>query len=456
MTIDQVLRRVVRGHAVLIVACVVLSTLAVGLYIEAQPKQWQATTRMQVASTAPGTASEAAALSSQVLAVATTPAVLREAAKTTGLTGDLDKVAQRVTVERLGESAVVRLSYVGDDRTLADEFVGVLAADVTRLMNSLGRKGVDSALATVDQQMADAQRNRQQVLTQLSDTRGRIARTNVKLALAGVTNNIIALAQQRSSLVVEAAARDRVAVLDGNGPDVQVVSSGLVPRAALGALFGLMLGLALAATAEVLRPRIGGARDLARSLGVPLVGEGMAPEDLGATLTLAARRRGVETLVLVPAEQRSRQATYQALRILREPAGRVGSRHGVSPRVPGKSRSDTVRYPAAADNTAHGEHVDQVDQVDRTDQIDQMDQVEQAEQAEQVPAGTAMDSPFGKVRFTTMSGLEPGDEFTAGVMVVSATSLRGLDLERLQDVLTVSRWPVVGVLDMHGTQWSPR
>lgn len=428
MTIDQVLRRVVRGHAVLIIACIVLSTLAVGLYVKAQPAEWQATTRVQIASTAPGSASEAAALSSQAMAVATTPAVLRRAVRASGLDGDLEMIAKRVTVERLGESAVARLSYVGEDEATTAEFVDVLAADVARLMNSLGRKGVDAALARVDQQLAEAQRSHQQLLDKLSGTRGLIPRTSVKLDLAGVTNKITALAQQRSSLVVEAAARDRVAVLDSNGPDVQPVSSGLVPRSALGALFGLLLGLALAAAAEVLRPKIGGARDLARSLGVPLVGERMQPDDLAATLTLAARRRGVETVVLVPAEQHSRPATHQALRTLRETGGRTRPNTGstVAARVTRKERSNVAGSPG----------------------VD--------EHPEPQPAATAVDSPFGEVRFTTLSGLEPGDEFTAGVLVVSAGSLRGRDLERLEDVLTVSRWPVVGVLDMHGTQWSPR
>jgi hypothetical protein len=115
------------------------------------------------------------------------------------------------------------------------------------------------------------------------------------------------LESQRQQLVqaLTAAVPPRVVDTSSTG---DLVPAALTTRLAVGGLLGLVLGAALAATRESLRPTLSGAA-IARHLGAPLLarlrrapqaGTGTSDPWLANYLTLAADAAGVSAVQLVP------------------------------------------------------------------------------------------------------------------------------------------------------------
>ena len=125
------------------------------------------------------------------------------------------------------------------------------------------------------------------------------------------------------------------------------------------------------------------------------------------TMTMAARRQGVETVVVMGVDERDAVAVRRLLATMPARAEpKAGTK--VPPRVTtgpnGKGR--TSRQPVS--------------------------------------------DPFATVhvRFTSLKDVTTEDERTAGVVVVSDGSAHVRDLDRLQDRLTAVRWPVIGLVQV--------
>ncbi|MDX6302711.1 MAG: hypothetical protein QOF53_3925 [Nocardioidaceae bacterium] len=407
MTLDEIMRRIVRAHLNTILLCVLIP-LAVVLLIEVRtPPTYSAQVRLQTLAGAPGSSTEADGLSSRVLALATTPQVVRSALRAAGQPAGsadaLDASLHRVTAERLGESSVVALSVLDHDRSAATRTVSALAQRVTSFMNSGSRGQFDAALKAVNRRSAAALRHRDQVQSDLLHTDGLQARANLQVLLDAAQKDLDQVQAEQSSLTLNEVNRDQVVTVDAANPTVDRVPSELLPRAALGLLLGLLVGLAVAVVQETVRPRIAGIRVLARALDAPILGStGERSEALAGSMSLAARRQGVETVVLVGVDDRDEKATRQLLdTMLPTRVQEVSSPAMVSPNggAPSEGPETTVRMTS-------------------------------------------------QVRFTDRYGVAPAEEPTAGVIVVSAGTARRTGLDEVQDIVRAMRWPVVGVVEV--------
>jgi hypothetical protein len=199
-----------------------------------------------------------------------------------------------------------------------------------------------------------------------------------------------------------------VVALDVTRPTVEPVSSNLLPRTALALLLGLLVGLAGAVLLETLRPRMAGIRVVARALDAPILGStGQLHRSLAGSLTLAARRQGVETLVLVGVDDRDEKVTRMLLESL--PSA--------------WNAEEVARDRAAARASLVGNDGSSVDPT----------------------TSVRMSS---SVRFTDRFGVAPHEELTAGVVVVSAGNVRRTSLDGIEDMVRAMRWPVVGVVEV--------
>ena len=148
------------------------------------------------------------------------------------------------------------------------------------------------------------------------------------------------LSTQRSALLQTKLSVDQAVVIDGDNPVVSQVPSGLLPRMALALVLGLVIGLALAVLLETLAPRLAGIRALARSLAAPVLGRtDQSASELGAAMTLTARRQGVETVVLLGVDARDSSVATALLGRLPKPG---------SAKVPSSPGGNSPARPAAS------------------------------------------------------------------------------------------------------------
>ncbi len=418
MSLDEIMRRIVRAHFGIILACVLIPLLAVVALEVRTPVSWDAKVRLQTTSSVPSSSTEADALSSRVLALATTPSLVQRAMGGNATEAQATKVATRqVSVTRLGESSIVELTVSGSDPEKAKSLATALAGQVTRFMNTADRESFSSARDQVDALLTKALARRDKLQTTLREARGRASRNTVSTALMAAQTRVDQLRDEQSTMMVADAERDVVVPVDTQDPAVLQAPSTLVPRAALAVLLGLLVGLAIAVVSETLRPRIGGIRVFARLLDAPLLGT--SSERIAAlanSLTLAARRQGVETVVLVGADERDEKA---ATRLLDELPRAWASEEGVG--------SD-IRL------LAYGGPGDQ----ERGAAGSAGMPAEDAPPDQQLPGG---------VRFTNLYGVTSAEEVTAGIVVVSTGTTARRDLDALDDMLRALRWPMIGVIE---------
>jgi hypothetical protein len=413
MTIDEILRRVVKAHLRTILICLLVPVAVVALLDIRTPTTYVAQVRLQTTSTAPGSSTEAEGLSSRVLAIASTPGIvqraLRDAGEPAGAAHAVDVAAHAVTAERLGESSVVVLSVLDEDRGVATRTASALATRVVSFMNQGDRQQYDATMSDVKGRLAAAVVTRDKLQRELTNTDGLVARQNVQSELASAQQSVNQLQDERTALVVADTGRDNVVALDVGKPTVEPVASSLLPRTALALLLGLLVGLGLAVLKETLKPRIAGIRGLARALDAPILGStGQLRAALAGSLTLAARRQGVETLVLVGVDDRDEKSTRMLLDSL--------------PSSWEREDRASAKQPVRSSGTGEDGQ----------------------------PSGVRDPSLMmsSQVRFTDRYGVTPAEELAAGVVVVSAGNARRTGVDDVEDMVRAMRWPVVGVVEV--------
>lgn len=400
MTFDEIFRRLVRAHLLLLTVCLVIPVAAIA-YRETQAvRPWVATVRMQVADKAPSSATEADALSSRVLALATTPYLVGQALHAASLPGDPTQIVDHdISSQRLGESPVVELSVHNASAQRARAEVRAIARRVVQFMNDGNQRAFRAQLAAVRSQLAQAVVARDQAARTVAK---RITPNPLEQAqLADAQAAVDRLNATAAQLEVADATRDLVVLINGAEPQLVRSASGLVPRSALAALLGLLLGVCLVVLLETIRPRTAGARSVARALGAPLIAR--AAQGRGAlhqALTLACRRQGVETVALVGVDAVGERLAAQLLLHLHAVDGEI--RRRTSERVGARPREDEdgVRDPAA-----------------------------------------------DRVRFCTLGDVSASEELCAGLLVVCAGAPLQRDVDSVADIVQSTRWPVIGVVD---------
>jgi hypothetical protein len=293
--------------------------------------------------------------------------------------------------------------------------VSELARQIVTFMNKGSRGLFDAAMSEVTSRTAAALRERNRLQAQLLHTDGLQARANVQSLLSGAQLDLDQLRDQLSSLTLSDVNRDQVVAIDSARPTVDRIPSRVIPRTALAWLLGLLVGLAVAVMQETLRPRIAGNRVLARALDAPILGSAGQPRVLAGSLNLAARRQGVETVVLVGVDERDEKLARQLLESLRSESQEMSL-----------SESLSSAHLSGASSVASSP-----DGLSGPDGVGQQHTVTMSSQ----------------VRFTDRYGVTPSEEPTAGFVVVSAGTARRTNLEHVEDMVRAMRWPVVGVVE---------
>src|SRR5260370_15821851 len=135
MDLQELTRRVVLGHWVLIMVCVAESGSAVHRYHLFETPMYSASTRLVLDAPAPTSGTEATAVADAAKAIATSPTHVIAALNAAGVTRDPVKVIPNITLVPLGTSGVLQLTVKDPDAAAAAGIAHALADDLipTRL-----------------------------------------------------------------------------------------------------------------------------------------------------------------------------------------------------------------------------------------------------------------------------------------------------------------------------------
>jgi capsular polysaccharide biosynthesis protein len=283
--------RLLRLHAKLITIMVLAGVLAgLALHLRQQP-QYQANARLVVGAEDPQNTAMAAALADTARGIATGPQLVGRAISETGARRDEAQVAATVNVQPIGSSGVLTLSVTDQDPQVAVKLANALAAGVVDTRATLIQSRLASSIRSLERREAfvNAQIRRltaqinsltaQIPITSLPGTVNSVATTQLsemQTRLASLQDQATQIAVQRNQLAATQGPETKV--LDTAASALRVPGRGLLD-VLLGGLLGLVVGIALAAAREALRPSLVGAPAISRAIGVPLLGEMGTPPD---------------------------------------------------------------------------------------------------------------------------------------------------------------------------------
>jgi capsular polysaccharide biosynthesis protein len=317
MDLQELTRRVVFGHWVLIMVCVVVSAGAVIAYHLFDTPMYSASTRLVLDAPAPTSGTEATAVADAAKAIATSPTHVIAALNAAGVTRDPVKVIPNITLVPLGTSGVLQLTVKDPDAAAAAGIANALADDLiqTRLAVSPAahKAALDAQIKTVTDQIAALNVE----ITSLKDQLKNLAvdpanpqTTAVKAQILAdritfddneistLTQQLIHLDSERSSL--GSASDTTPSVIDLAAVPVKADPSRLPIDLALALVIGSVLGVGLAAAQETFRPTLASGDAVAKALEVPILG--WLPDETGTLpirLKMAATATDVRAVELI-------------------------------------------------------------------------------------------------------------------------------------------------------------
>jgi len=288
--LPDVVRRL--GRYWWLIAVLVALGVAAGL-ARGGEQAYTATARVVLDTPDPATRQQAVAIADTVKAIATSPTQVKAALGRAGVRRDAAEVAQhRVSATGLGSSAIVRLSVSDHEPDAAARIANALALQVILARERVTRGTSEQQLSELDSEIA-------QLGSKIAELDGVLAGLNRDIASVTAASRARALrvqqeaasrqrqvlAQQRRVLESERvtilasfATRPKPSVISRAVAPTHADSSGRPQYVILGALLGLILGVAAAAVLEMIRPNIVGGEALAAQLGVPLLADIGRPE----------------------------------------------------------------------------------------------------------------------------------------------------------------------------------
>jgi uncharacterized protein involved in exopolysaccharide biosynthesis len=290
MGLQEVARRVLLGHWIVILIFIAAGVGGVSAFHFLQAPTYTASTRLVLDAPPPTSGTEAQALADSAKAIVTSPSHVEQALVAAGVVRDPVVVIQNITLVPLGTSGVLLLSVQDRDAAASAAIANALAKDLikTRLAVSVAAQratlddriaAANAAITDLDQQIAtlDAQ------LESLQVDPSNVQTASVRAQI--LADRISALSSERSSLTQQElqleAERNS---LDSNGsiPTPSIIDPASVPARpdasrlpfdlALGLVIGLILGVAVASTLEMFGPTLSSGEVIAGSLGVPVLG----------------------------------------------------------------------------------------------------------------------------------------------------------------------------------------
>ncbi len=271
MELTEAAQRILRHHLGLILVLVALGVALPVLVSSGHEDTYVATTRVVIGTTGDTSPEEANALVDTADGVLTSQEQVRRALTGVDTPRDADEVAGQVAVTPIGSSGVFDLSVTDADPDVASEVANTLALQYVDDRGAAEVGDKEKQLAGVQADLADVNTNITEIEAEI-----RAASPDGVAQLDPIHNNLLdqraTLIDQRQSLTDALAATPQSSIVNPAEIPTTPEPSGLKPRLALGALLGLILGVAAAAVLEALRPTIVNGDALARALGAPVMG----------------------------------------------------------------------------------------------------------------------------------------------------------------------------------------
>lgn len=423
MEIDEIAARLLRQYWAVVLLCVLAPLVAIALSVAKQPPMYAASARIVSGSTVPASNAQAQALVSQIQGIATGKTTATSALKNAHVTRDVNKFTTgHISVAGLGGSQVVDLTVTDRNPRVAAALATGLAAQVVQQINRTGQSGLSTTLNAIDQEIVRLTEQHGAVASQAgADPKNE----QLQSKLAGLNQVIANFSGDRSRLLIQASTQGLASVLDQPVVPQQPQSKALSQKLGLAAVLGLVAGILIAAIAETIRPTVPGARRVSRRLGAPTLGElkraemhgEQTPdlENLAVRLRLAANHADVSTIALIDVN-----AKYELADLA----------HGLemSLRPPGESpaaRAGSNGKDDDHDQTLVGEHAfGSVMVKDR-----------------QLMSGhqTLHVYPMSQIK-------NLGTTSNVGLVVLSGPVSRVSRVMALDDLVTSSGWPILGVV----------
>ncbi len=455
MEASEAIRRIFwRNRWLLLILVIVPAAAVVALRVH-QPVSYTATADLQGQGITPDSSTQVSAIQSRVTAVATDPAVVRQAITAARVSRDASQVARHeVSITTLGTSAVMALTVTDPSQPVAIRLAGTLAGVVAARLNQLGISN-NPELSALNKSIAALTATRDSLVAQLdSTTAAGVSSTSVQaqtlLARLSATEQGLATDEATSQQILTTLSADAGASVVSTPSAASQTSMHTVPYGALAAVLGLVIGLLIGALREIFRPTVAQPAAGARELGAIRLGDaGVRGErvtgiddDLAGRLSLAANRAGVRTIVLtgpvsgaVLAALADRLNTELALaqpgrhgdpdRWRRTPVPAGAAAH--SSDAPGQSsaawRGDGPRYPA---ETANGDS---------------------AGTGAAHPAGIQDDWP--RLTVSALPEIRIGERPLDAALVVALPRFAPhASLDQATDLRDATDWPILGVIGL--------
>ena len=405
MELGEVIGRIFGRHRKLIAALILAGLLAgFAIHLDDAP-QYTASARLVLDASDPEDQAQSGVIADTTRAIASGPSLVRDALERIGVRRDATELAKRhVRVQALGSSGVMQLSVTDTDPKVSVALANAIAQAVIRTRLQVTAGEAATVVRNLDQQLTRLQR-------QLSDLDARIDQAGGAAGAGQLVRRREALAQRMSQLESERASvettralRPRAAVLDPASPPAQQIPGRRLPDLVLGGLLGLLLGVGAAALVESLRPTLVGRTAIARGTEAPVLAELVGPPQ------------------------------------------RRGHRHGWV-------AADGAEAAMHVELVAVAAGVQQVRLMALDRQVDLSNLVQILGDSLKTATVQQADMPTARRRRPgARAGLEPeavqpeGDGGRIGLVLVAPTVLKLADLDPVKDFLTISGWPLLGVI----------
>ncbi len=355
LTIDDAFGRVIRGHWLVILLCIVAPYVVVSQMSRAEPDAYEAVARVQMGTELAASNVQADATSQRVLGIATSPGVVRAALDKARLRADAnDFAAHHIDVRRVGVSPVMEIVVTDTSPARAATIARSITADVIKVSNVGDQPTSTQRRQGVQRQLDALARQRSRLVAKLNnvDPKGGAALA-IQAQLTSLVTAQTELERQMSDINLAAPSPSHAVLLDPVRVPTVALPRQDTQRAVLAALIGALVGGGLAAGLEALRPRLRSGRSVARALELPHVGHlprldasprtARAAGPIADRLALLARRYEASNVLAVLVDPRDEPAARPVATLL-GPDGEKGS-HRVTCSVVGRGWVDPGASP---------------------------------------------------------------------------------------------------------------
>jgi capsular polysaccharide biosynthesis protein len=405
LELGEVIGRIFGRHKKLIVALVLAGLLAgFAIHLDDAPR-YSASARLVLDTSDPEDQAQSGVIADTTRAIASGPSLVREALATIGVRRDATELARRhVSVQALGSSGVMQLSVTDSDPEVAVALANAIAESVIRTRLQVTAGEAASVVRSLDKQITLFQQQISDLDARIDQAGGAAASGQLVRRREALEQRMSQLESERASVQTTRALRPKADVLDAASPPAQQLPGRRLPDLVLGGLLGLLLGVGAAAMVESLRPTLVGRTAIARGTEAPVLAELVGPPQ------------------------------------------RRGHRHGWV-------AADVAEAAMHVELVAVAAGVQQVRLMALDRQVDLSNLVQILGDSLKTATVQQADMPTARRRRPgARAELEPealqseGEGGRIGLVLVAPTVLKLADLDPVKDFLTISGWPLLGVI----------